>query len=180
MSYSCCPRGRSGYWVVPTGWGVRSPVKWCECHEKRNFYLRQLPNNAMSCLVRYCVPCHLDGSTRGWWGVIMAQERHPSCLVRPCSHPSAKGAPVFLSGMVDVASVLHRMILCTSPPPPAPPPPVWWQAGPPPPPALVLERLRDQTKVRSGLAWPGPQRPMDWSWRRLTWSWPLANQKHAC
>lgn len=145
---------------MPTGCGVRSSVKWHECHEKRNFYLRQLPNNAMGCLVRYCVLCHLDGSTRSWCGIIIAQERDPSCPVRPWSYPSVKRCSSFSTRNGCVASVLHIMILCVHFPHPLHPP-TGWQAGP----TLVLETQGpDKTQIWPGLAPKGPWLGPEGAW----------------
>lgn len=111
----------------------------------------------------------------------MAQERDPfltGVLSDPVATLMLRSAPAFLSGMADVASVLHIMILCSLLPP------ATWVAGP----ALVLEiQGPDKSQIWPGLAWPGPQRPMAlsqkpmaWSPRHLAWSWPLVNQNHAC
>lgn len=54
-----------------------------------------------------------------------------------------RSAPAFLSGMADVASVLHIMILCSLLPP------ATWVAGP----ALVLEiQGPDKSQIWPGLA----------------------------
>lgn len=56
-----------------------------------------------------------------------------------------RSALAFLSGMADVASVLHIMILCSLLPP-AP-----WVAGP----ALMLEiQGPEKSQIWPGLAWP--------------------------
>lgn len=74
-----------------------------------------------------------------------------------------RSAPAFLSGMADVASVLHIMILCSLLPP------ALCVAGP----ALVLEiQGPDKSQIWPGLAPKGPWLCPESPWLGPQGTWP--------